>query len=1404
MCRKLICLASFVVVLGPVASVSADLVAHWKFNDSVADSVGTLNWDPNAIAYSTDAKEGSKSLSLDGVGAYLSQTPLGPLLDAFITKTVSFWFKANTTSGVQVLYDEGGSTNGLCIRINDGQLEVAVQNRHSMFTTSTDFSSTSWTHVALIFDRGELKLYVNGVQQAAVMADFGGVLSHSNTSTIGYSEQDAFDSAGGFFGGLIDDVRLYSHALTQSEIACLAVTEKACMPSPANGAQNVVTPLLEWQAGSTAAFHDVYFGTTPTLGAGDFAVQQPLAIAMYFHTETLTPGTTYYWRVDEVEADRTTAHTGDVWSFTSVPLTAHSPDPADRQEFVDPNTDLKWGAGITALTHDVYFGTTNPPPLVIEGQSDTLYDPGPLAKGMRYYWRIDEVELGGTMKYPGEVWRFTTRPAMPIRDPNLVAWWKMDDAGTGTVIDYSGYEHHGTLHGNALLIPGYDGESLELHHDPDYVTIDGWDGILGPHAFSITAWLKTGTNGTIVGWGSTAGGTTRVEFRINDDRLRCESAGNVQGDTSLPDDEWMHVAVTVKEGATISYPEVKLYLNGIDDTQESTDPDPLDMAGGYDVTIGRRHSDTARWLWGTFDDIRIYDKELTQEEIEYIMLRPDPLRAWDPTPADNATPDIEQIGALSWSPGDTAAKHDVYFGTDEFAVEDADTSDTSGIYRGRQDARSYPILAEVEYAGGPYYWRIDEVEADLTTVVTGRLWSFSVADYLVVDDFEDYNDYTPDRLWQTWLDGFGYSEPPPGYAGNGTGSRIGNDDPPFTEQGTVHSGLQAMTFRYTNDGSTGKALYSETQREWAVPQDWTRKGVQALTLWFTGYPATFSSVTEDPVGTFTVTARSADTYGTSDSFHYVFKRLSGNGSITAKVETATYTSASAKIGVMIRDTLDPTSRHAFTFMRPDGGVRFNRRHNVGDTTLNSVEDGLAFPHWVQLERSGDTLRAYHSTDGTNWVPVDDATNGSTDLVTMGNDIYIGLVVCSNNTGRTCTAVFSNVTVDGGTGAWQSQDIGINSNVADVADQLYVAVEDSMGTVKAVPHEDPNAVLLDSWQEWNIDLKEFANAGVNLASVKKMYLGVGNRTSPQMGGTGTLFFDDIRLYRPRCLADVLKPDADFSNNCVVDYPDLQVLLANWLVAESDVWDATGGHDGGGSLAFGNAADYVAIQDLFYNSVGNTQVSVSAWIRTDSEADQYIVSFDRNEYYRLEINGSGAGPGQVGWDVWTDAGQSDYGSVTRVDDDQWHHVVGVFDNGTSTIYIDGIAEPPVTVGTTYGSGTPRFGFLGANSEASEFDSPTPAGDAIEQLDDVRIYDYALSASDVTALANGTGQPATGPILWYKLDETAGQVALDSSGNGYDGHLRFTWFDINIQQDSVIDLKDYALLVDGWLDELLWPQP
>ena len=198
MSKRLICLVSLVLLLGLVSSVSAGLVAHWKFDNDLSDSVGNLTWTANGGAgFSNDAKEGSHSLSLDGVDDYLSQTALGPLLVEFSTQTVTLWLKADTTTGTQVLYDEGGTTRGMAIRINNGSLEAAVREASAQVTVSTSFSSSDWSHAAATFDNGLLKLYLNGVEQNSAMAGFSSATQHSNVAGLGArNAQDSFGGTG--------------------------------------------------------------------------------------------------------------------------------------------------------------------------------------------------------------------------------------------------------------------------------------------------------------------------------------------------------------------------------------------------------------------------------------------------------------------------------------------------------------------------------------------------------------------------------------------------------------------------------------------------------------------------------------------------------------------------------------------------------------------------------------------------------------------------------------------------------------------------------------------------------------------------------------------------------------------------------------------------------------------------------------------------------------------------------------------------------------------------------------------------------------------------------------------------------------------------------------------------------
>jgi hypothetical protein len=119
------------------------------------------------------------------------------------------------------------------------------------------------------------------------------------------------------------------------------------------------------------------------------------------------------------------------------------------------------------------------------------------------------------------------------------------------------------------------------------------------------------------------------------------------------------------------------------------------------------------------------------------------------------------------------------------------------------------------------------------------------------------------------------------------------------------------------------------------------------------------------------------------------------------------------------------------------------------------------------------------------------------------------------------------------------------NDANATEQMYVGVEDSRGAVsyKEVRYgnygEDMNDIKVAEWQEWNIDLQDFLDGGVDLTDV--------NRFNPTPGGYGLVYFDDIRLYLPRCVPSRAGPVGDVTDDCRVDRIDLEILAGEWLTS-----------------------------------------------------------------------------------------------------------------------------------------------------------------------------------------------------------------------------------------------------------------
>jgi hypothetical protein len=281
----------------------------------------------------------------------------------------------------------------------DGTIEKIHNSTGNSYTTSTDN-----------FYLGDLR------------AD-----STTGEGTSGYSRSDIE----------IAEVLVYNTSLSEADItgitewlqANIRVERKtAFAPKPEDGALiNQTWSLLSWEPGATAVSHDVYVGDNfddvDSAAEGTFQGNQATTLVTvgfpgFAFPDGLLPGTTYYWRIDEVEADGTTIHKGRIWSFVIPPNTAYFPDPADGAESVQTDTTLSWTGGFDAKLHTVYFGDNFDDVDNATGslpQGEATYDPGQLQLAKTYYWRVDEFDAINT--YKGHVWSFTIEGGVANPDP---------------------------------------------------------------------------------------------------------------------------------------------------------------------------------------------------------------------------------------------------------------------------------------------------------------------------------------------------------------------------------------------------------------------------------------------------------------------------------------------------------------------------------------------------------------------------------------------------------------------------------------------------------------------------------------------------------------------------------------------------------------------------------------------------------------------------------------------------------------------------------------------------------------------------------------------------------------------------------------------------------------------------
>lgn len=487
-----------------------------------------------------------------------------------------------------------------------------------------------------------------------------------------------------------------------------------------------------------------------------------------------------------------------IQDYLSSLVAAHDPSPEDGTVDVPRDAVLQWTPGIHAQTRDVYFGTdvntvtdaTIDDPmdvLVSPGQTETTFDPeGVLEFGQTYYWRVDEANgAPDNTLYKGKTWSFTAEP------------YSIQIPGDAIAVTASSYANEFSTPQKAVNGSGLGADHSHTSNPEDMwftatVDLDPWiqfefDTI--KQLDTMRVWNSNGAAEIALGWGVKA----------------VEIVYSVDGETweTLPDANQFSRAPGLATYA--EYDEIA-----------------FDRAAAKFVRLNIQSN------WGGI--LMSY----SLSEVQFSII---PVQARFPEPASNAE-DVAPNSVVTWRAGREAVEHTIYVGTDVNAITEGSAPTVS--------SNTYSLdLTDLNLQlGETYYWRVDEVnDAESTAVWVGPVWRFSTGAALMVDDFEHYGNASPDRPFQTWLDGVGYSADeffPVAFGGNDTDSAAGHDiwslsSPHFggkimEKVVTLPGSGQSLPVYYSNTGGNP----SQIDRTWIVPQAWNAHGIQMLVVNFYG------------------------------------------------------------------------------------------------------------------------------------------------------------------------------------------------------------------------------------------------------------------------------------------------------------------------------------------------------------------------------------------------------------------------------------------------------------------------------------------------------------------------------------------------------------------------------------------
>jgi regulation of enolase protein 1 (concanavalin A-like superfamily) len=493
----------------------------------------------------------------------------------------------------------------------------------------------------------------------------------------------------------------------------------------------------------------------------------------------------------------------------------------------------------------------------------------------------------------------------------------------------------------------------------------------------------------------------------------------------------------------------------------------------------------------------------------------------------------------------------------------------------------------------------------------------------------------------------------------------------------------------------------------------------------------------DSSGTFTVSGSGSDVWGTSDQFHYVYRPLGGDGEITAEVVSeANPLTAWEKAGVMIRDTLDASSQQAFMAITPGNGAAFQYRTTAGGSSTNDNTTGPVAPYWVKLVRSGNTFTGYYSANGTTWTKEASAT------IAMSASVYVGLFVVSQSNTAASTVTFSNVSLLDAA----PDTLTVNPGVAGTVNVLTndVGPTGSTLTVTAVTQGSKGTVT-------------FTAAGLVTYTSTAAATGSDTFTYTISDGLGDTATSTVTV-------SILGLQAYYKMNEGTGATTADATGDGYTATLSGAtW--TTGVDGSDGLAFSGSGEYASAPAL---NLDTNTVTLSGWLyRTGAEASSAGIIMERNgnDVAGLDFYNSTT----LGYTWGTSASPYNFNSGLSPAVDVWTFVALVVTPTNATFYMEPLGGTLTSAVQTLAE--PVEGFTGTTGIGE--DPGYTTRDYTGSMDEVRIYNTALSLSGITAIANIKPTVATAAAA-SPSPVTGTTTALSVLGADYNGEsaLTYTW--------------------------------